>query len=155
MIKFRRIVLAACVACGVVGCEKFKTEPAQQPQQQQALSAEQKLALAEKCSKAGRIFFESYRSANIPDQFISDEPEFHYNSRLGTCLLRSRFVFLGESSTYHQNAVIDIFANKVLLQGFFHRDKKSQEEKLSDTDDNVPNFASEGFFPRAESLMTE
>lgn len=159
--RFGGVVLAACAACGILGCEKFKAEPAQQPQQQtlspeSKLSPEQKLALAEKCSKAGRSFYETYRSSNMPDGFLWDEPQFHYNARLGTCLLQTRFVRLAGTTSFHQNAVIDIFANKVLLRGDFERDVKSHEEKLWDVStDNAPNFTSTTFIQRAESLMAE
>ena len=142
----------------LAACDKSVDKPAVTPHELSASPAE-RLALTEKCSKDGMAFFVRYRSANLPDNYFWAEPEFHYSAKRNTCLLYARFVSNPSSplrtSTWHMNAVIDIFANKVILQGNFERMPDGLEKTTEATMSSAPNFTSAEFFKRKEALFSE
>jgi hypothetical protein len=93
----------------LVGCDYPKSEK---------ISAEKKLELAEKCGKTGKEYFnDSVRNFSFKGT-VWDEPEYHYSSKLNTCLIHIRYIReLGTESSLQYNQVIDIFANEVILYG--------------------------------------
>jgi hypothetical protein len=130
----------------VVGCDYLKSEK---------LSPEKKLELAEKCSKAGKTYFNDFIARDLPEGFLWDEPEYHYNTKLNTCLIHIRYVSLGQPSS-HRNQVIDIFANRPILYGWFERDTDKKTETLSEiVSDNAPNYTSIEYFKRKDKLFSE
>jgi len=146
----------------LVGCDflpKDKPPPEKKAVENtfKELTPEKKLEFAEKCSKSGKAYFVQYRTDNLPDGWLWDEPEYHYSARLNTCLVHIRFIYassVGSGFSMHDNKVIDIFANKILLQGKFTREKNM--EKISEsTMSDAPNFTSEEFFKRKEVLFNE
>src|SRR5450830_867060 len=150
----RIVLLTAITLCisTLSGCDKFQSDkqPAELKQVIE-LSPVQKLEFAEKCSKSGKVFFAQFRAENYPDDSLWDEPEFHYSAKLNTCLVYTRFVNSGKfpgASYIHDNQVIDIFANKVLLRGYFSRAAETQIETTMDLSDDVPNFTSTDFLKR-------
>lgn len=147
------LALAVILSGLLLGCDYFKTDkpPTDKPNK---LSPEKKLEFAEKCSKVGKEYFDSYIASNLPNGFLWDEPEYHYSSRLNSCLVHIRYVGNAGDSYIHKNQVIDVFANKVLLRGHFERDKNNSET-LSTTHDDVPNFTSTEYFKRKDELFSE
>ncbi len=144
------LVFAALFIGLLVSCDYLETDK---------LSPEKKLALAEKCSKAGKAYADDYIRANLPDGYLWDEPEYHYSRTLNTCLVHIRWVshYIPGNPSYHCNQVIDVFANKTLLRGYFVRDAKTNGETLSDLapNDGVPNFTSAEFFKQKNKLFSE
>ena len=146
----------------LAGCDFFQKEKLPPKKQEAiesavtALAPEKKLEFAEKCSKSGKAYFVQYRTENLPDGFLWDEPEYHYSARLNTCLVHIRFVQAGSIVSTHMNKVIDIFANRILLQGNFTRDLEKKTETVTDFSGSAaPNFTSEEFFKRKDALFGE
>jgi hypothetical protein len=164
MINRQFVIAFVVIFCSVLyGCDYFQSDKQAEKKKEivekaTELSPEKKLEFAEKCSKSGKVYFNSYIATNLPDGYLYDEPEYHYSSRLNTCLVHIRFVYSaadGEHS-FHSNQVIDIFANKVLLQGHFTRDNKLKTEKLDDdTFNDAPNFTSTEYFKQKDILFSE
>lgn len=143
----------------LAGCDRPVDKPAGATKQEEpALSPAERLAFAEKCSKNGMVFFVRYRASNMPDGYLWDEPEFHYSAKRNTCLLYARFVskppMQPHPTTWHMNAVIDIFANKTILQGNFER-TDSAEKTTDFTMSDAPNMTSTAFRLRKEALFSE
>lgn len=134
----------------LVNCDNFKSKE---------MSQEKKLELAEKCSKAGREFYDQFRKNNFNPDYMWDEPEYHYNSRFNTCLIWVRYITFGTDNlpSYQYNEVIDIFSNKTILYGWFTRDTKNKDkEEVFDTGHpDVPNYTSERFFKEKSKLFSE
>jgi hypothetical protein len=144
----KKIVIAVCIVflCLSVGCDYFKGEK---------LSQKEKLELAEKCSKAGKIYFDDFIRKNLPEGFLWDEPEYHYSMKMNTCLIHIRYVSPTKPSS-HRNQVIDIFSNKTILYGWFERDSAKNTETLSEiVGDNAPNYRSIEYFEKKDKLFSE
>ncbi len=137
----------------LIGCDYQKNEKVSP---EKSLNPEKKLELAEKCSKAGKAFFTEYISTKLPEGFLWDEPEYHYSSKLNTCLIHIRYVSLSPKHSIHRNQVIDIFANKHILYGWFNRDTEKQIETLSDSmNGDSPNYTSNEYFIQKDKLFKE
>jgi len=142
-----------------VGCEQIQDKIF-------ALSKGKQLELSEKCAKVGREYFKQFvaetnaTAYQMKTSYSWDDPEFHYNKRLNTCLIHIRYI---EREPYpihyttHYNQVVDVFSNKTILRGFFSRDKEddSWKENILDMNDGVPNFTSTEYFKRKDKLFTE
>ena len=145
----------------VFSCERPKE------QREQKLSKEKLFDLSERCSNAGKLFFQDFvRQTNsigrsVKSDYLWDDPEYHYNSRLNTCLIHIRYVEgdkYGISITYHYNQVIDIFSNKTILRGWFTRDtsdKNATKETILTTVDEAPNYTSAEYFKQKNKLFSE
>ena len=121
------------------------------------MSAEKRLELAEKCSKAGREFLKDYIARNKQEGYLWDEPEYHYNSRLNACLVHIRYVEVIPSSTklsFHRNQVVDIFANKTIIYGWFERNPET-ETLLETLQSDIPNYTSTEYFKQKDKLFSE
>jgi hypothetical protein len=135
-----------------MGCDYFKSKE---------VSPEKKLEFAEKCSKAGNEYYDKFISefGKLYKDYLWADPEFHYNSRLNTCLVDIKFSKLwGPSLRYstHSYQVIDVFANKPLLYGWFQRDAVKNTETLNDSViDGVPNYTSVEYFKQRDKLFSE
>jgi hypothetical protein len=100
------------IICGaVVSCESSK---------EQKLSKEKLFELSERCSNTGKLYFQDFvKETNavgfsVKSQYSWDDPEYHYNSRLNTCLIHIRYVEFDKydiAITRHYNQVVDIFFN--------------------------------------------
>jgi len=131
----------------MVGCDYPKSEK---------LSPEKKLELAEKCSKAGREYFDDFIKNKLPKGYLWDEPEYHYSSKLNTCLVHIRYIKLGTKSSSQRNQVFDIFSNKPVLYGWFERDVEKNAETLTDPPNSrVPNYTSVEYFKKKDELFHE
>jgi hypothetical protein len=57
----------------------------------------------------------------------------------------------------HFNQVVDVYANRTILYGWFERD--NSEEKLMDTPDagtpKVPNYTTKQYFTEEKKLFSE
>jgi hypothetical protein len=134
----------------LVNCDNFQSKE---------LSPEKKLELAEKCSKAGKEYFNDYWRSNNSEGYRWDDPEYHYNSRLNTCLIHIRYVLIESYDTklsFHYNQVMDIFSNKAIIYGWFERDIGKKTETLIDTpSSSVPNFTSTEYIKEKDKLFSE
>jgi hypothetical protein len=120
------------------------------------LPPEKKIELAEKCSKAGKAYFDEFLRHDFPEGYLWDDPEYHYSSRLNTCLIHIRYIKLGIPSSSQRNQVIDIFSNKAVLYGWFERDGKTNVETPTDPPHgDVQNFKSIEYFKQKDKLFRE
>lgn len=153
-------MLAAMLSSILFGCDSFQSDnhvekKLEAIEKVKELSPKEKLEFAEKCSKAGQVYFDSYIASNLPDDFLYDEPEYHYSARMNTCLVHIRFVYSSAGDfSIHSNQIIDVFANKVILQGHFTRDNKQQTEKLTDVFNDATNFTSTEYFKQKDALFS-
>lgn len=120
------------------------------------LSPEKKLELAERCSKAGKAYFDNFIRTSLPQGYLWDEPEYHYSGKLNSCLIHLRYIKLGTKSSAQRNQVIDIFANKPILYGWFEREAEKNTETLTaPPHSDVPNYISSEYFKRKDELFRE
>ena len=143
------LIIAILSLSFLVNCDNPKSKE---------MSAEKRLELAEKCSKAGREFIKGYFARNNQEGCLWDEPEYHYNSRLNTCLIHIRYLYMLPNSmlSLHYNQVIDIFANKPILYGYFQRDsEKNTETLLESATGDAPNYTSIEYFKQKNKLFSE
>ena len=148
--KRRALLVTIFVLSLFIGCDQFKSKE---------LSPEKKLELAEKCSKAGKTYFNEFRNT-MPEasEYLWDDPEYHYSTHLNTCLIHVRYVTMPiDPPSYQYNQVIDIFSNKAILYGWFTRDVKNEKEELltSTPDSNVSNYTSNEYCNRKDKLFKE
>lgn len=116
-----------------------------------------------KCTKDGKNFFEEFVKANysVGDNKITgptsfDNPEFHYNVKLNTCLVYTRYLQLSpweQGLGFHYNRVTDINSNKAILLGEFSRFEN--KETIFASLENVPNYTSSDFFKQKDILFNE
>jgi hypothetical protein len=156
------MVLIFVLLALVVSCEKAKE------QKEQKLSKEKLFELSERCSKAGKLYFEDFaKQTNISglaykSKYLWDDPEYHYNSRMNTCLIHIRYIETfpehGSGISSHYNQVVDIFSNKTILRGWFMRDssdKNAIKETILDMGDGIPNYTSTEYFKQKDKLFNE
>jgi len=115
------------------GCEKPK--PPEAPAKKE-LSATERFSLAEKCSVAGKKFYdEKAKDSEYLPNYILGWAEYHYNSRLNTCLVLLNYHSVKPDGTVSAfELVIDVFSNKVLLNAaddkIYAGDFAAQKDKL-------------------------
>ena len=147
------------IICGaVVGCESSK---------EQKFSKEKLFELSERCSNAGKLYFQDFvRETNafgfsVKSQYSWDDPEYHYNSRLNTSLIHIRYMEFDKydsAVSRHYNQVVDIFSNKTMLRGWFRRevsDKNATKEAIIDINDGIPNYTSIEYYKQKNKLFSE
>ena len=116
-----------------------------------------------KCAEDGKKFAAEYlaeeASAMLPrHQTAWDDPEFHYNVELGTCLVRTRFIELGDV-TYQHARVTDLSSNKAVLESYVKltpdpdKTDGTLKEEASDLILGRPNLPRSVFQPRADAVM--
>jgi len=135
-------------------CDNFKDKE---------LSNKELLEMAEKCNTAGRTYFKEFQvSSNPPgSNYVWDEPEYHYNKRLNSCLIHFRFFELAtppfddNSFSSQYNQTVDLFANKTILRSWFFRYMKNHTEELMASIDDAPNYTSTEYFKRKDKLFSE
>lgn len=86
-----------------------------------------------KCSELGRKFSAEFKKEYASDISIWGNPEFFYNSALGTCLVYTE-VADGEldkniKSTWYYRRITDIYSNKVLAYSRYVIDKSDPTKK--------------------------
>ena len=132
-----------------VGCAYLKSEE---------LSPEKKLELAQKCSIEEKKYFQDFTKDYRLKGYLLDEPEYHYSSRLNTCLIHIGRVYVDKKVglSFHCNQVVDVFSNKAILYGWFSRDAKNKMEILSTPPHkDVPNYNSTRYFEEKNKLFSE
>jgi len=151
-VKRNALLVTIFVLSLFIGCDHFKSKE---------LSPEKKLEFAEKCSKSGKEYYDQFirDRGNVFKNYVWGDPEFHYNSRLNTCLVDIKFSKLwGPNLSYstHFYQVIDVFANKPLLYGWFQRDAVKNTETLNHSViDDVPNYTSVEYYKQKNKLFSE
>ena len=158
-VEMKKIMVLIFVSLTFVfSCERPK---------EQKLPKEKLFELSERCSTAGRSYFENFsRETNAfafstKTRYTWDEPEYHYNSRLNTCLIHIRYIEFDKydsAISHHYNQVVDIFSNKTILRGWFRRkvdDKNGTDETVTDMRDGIPNYTSVEYFKQKNKLFSE
>lgn len=116
-----------------------------------------------KCAEDGKKFAAEYLAEEASavlrrHQTAWDDPEFHYNVELGTCLVRTRFIELGDV-TYQHARVTDLNSNKAVVESYVkltpdpNKTDGTLKEELSDLILGRPNLPRAVFQPRADALM--
>ena len=130
----------------------------------QRFSAQEQLHQRQlKCAEDGKKFAVEYlaeeASALLPqEQSAWDDPEFHYNTEMQTCLVRTRFVALGVV-TYQHARVTDLSSNKSVVESYVKltpdpgKAAGSLKEEPSDLILGKPNLSRAAFQPLADALM--
>jgi hypothetical protein len=163
--KVHAIIIISIIAVALSGVYYFAYY-SPQIANEEMIQNKQRILLAdqEKCATDGAAYYRSfYSTTNLPG-YTWDTPEYHYDSKLNTCLAYIRFIFqygtpyvtLPISEQYNQ--VVDIYSNQTILYGWFKRDCSTTPcvEKLYDTSESsVPNYTSTQFFVQKEVLFGE
>ena len=143
----------------LLGCSYLKPDA---PPAEKELSATGRFELAARCSTAGKEYFEKFakewNTFDARNALLWDEPEYHYNSRLETCLVHIRFVQPspgGGNESRHFSQTIDVLSDRVILYGWFSRDDKTNTETLRDIMGDAPNFTSAEYSRQKEILFGE
>lgn len=148
--------LAMLALAASIGCDYLKPK---EPPAKKELSTTEKFNLAERCSVAGKKYFEEFAAGwnNSDSHFMWSEPEYHYNSRLNTCLVHIRFVRGMEDGSWHYNQTMDVFSNKAILYGWFARNHKNWVETVRDVGggNDAPNYTSVEYFRQKDILFNE
>jgi hypothetical protein len=143
-------ILALVAAISLSGCDQKKeTSP--------VITSERILDLKEKCYNVGKKLVTETLVPAMSSGQSYDEPEYHYSIKLNTCLVYFRTVETAKFSSdtsYHNNKIIDVFANRILLNGNFSRTKDS-EKPASFILNYAPNFTSPEFFKRKNQYFSE
>lgn len=135
------------------GCDYLKNEKTEK------LSPEKKLELAEKCSQAGKAYFQDFLRTGLPANNFWDEPEYHYSTKLNTCLIHFRYIEMGSVGmpSSQRNQVVDVYSNRHILHGWFERDPKNHTETLTEDPlhPEVKNYTSQEYFKQKDKLFSE
>ncbi len=129
---------------------------------------QQILANQIQCSKDGSAynlnFWHSTDNSNtVGNKYVWDTPEYHYNSKLNTCLLYERYIQydkFSNSLSYQYDQIIDVYSNKTILTGFFTRDVsvtpfKEDVGYFGNSSNGVPNYTSDEFFRQKNILFNQ
>ena len=151
--------LTALALAPLLGCNSLKHTA---PPAMKELSARERFNLAERCSIAGKEYFDTFAkewntfdASNPP---VWEELAFHYNSRLNTCLVHICFLQLlpaGGDESQHFNQTIDVSSNRVILYGWFSREQKTNKETLMDPVGDAPNYTSAEYSRQKDILFSE
>jgi len=144
------------------------SEPQPQVTPQTQETKQQALLNQKQCSEDGSTynltFWHSTDNGNTTgNSYQWDAPEYHYSSKLNTCLVYERYIQFATYNTaisYQYDQVIDVYSNKVILYGYFTRDSSNfpnpPKETVGDNYINgVPNFTSDGFYQQKNVLFSE
>ena len=159
---FVAIALAICVAALSVAYYFAdylpRTHDAERTEQRRRADFD----LAERCRTDGLKFFDKYYAENNDSRidFRWDAPEFHYSSKLNTCLAHIRYVSWSPGPAMHFNQVVDVYGNRPILFGWFERNESDGSvETLMSTPDagapKIPNYTSTKYFTEMKKLFSE
>ena len=154
---FRQLTVLALAP--LLGCSYLKHDA---PPAAEELSATERFERAARCGTAGKEYFEKFakewNTFDARHALLWDEPEYHYNSRLETCLVHIRFVQPlpgGGNESRHFSQTIDVLSDRVILYGWFSREDKTSTETLRDTMGDAPNFTSAEYSRQKDILFSE
>src|SRR5256885_13345651 len=114
-----------------------------------------------KCAELGQKFSAEFKKEYVSDVSIWGNPEFHYNSALGTCLVYTEVVdgALNKdiNSVWYYRRITDIYSNKVLAYSRYFIDKNDPTKietlvNLSNVGDAV-NLSPERFGVKRAELF--
>jgi len=114
-----------------------------------------------KCAELGQKFSAEFKKEYVSDISIWGNPEFHYNSALGTCLVYTEVVdgALNKdiNSVWYYRRITDIYSNKVLAYSRYFIDKNDPIKKenlvnLTNVGDAV-NFSPDMFAVKKAELF--
>ncbi len=115
--------------------------------------------LAQRCRVDGLKFFGEFsREVNDPSlNYIWASPEFHYSAKRNTCLVHIRYIQSLTAFSLHYNRVVDLYANRPVLFGWFKRTagENPKEELLDTLNADVPNYTSTQYFEEKKKLFSE
>lgn len=122
---------------------------------QRIVAQEKQNELVQKCAVDGKKYFQEYQAQNNDQNIIWDGPEFHYNNKLGACLLWFRYIDQGSKiATIQHNQITNLSSNKIILL--------SDVSIYPDRDEIIPSYNTErpsisrnDFFKQKQALMSE
>lgn len=152
-------LLTALALAPLHGCSYLKHVA---PPAEKELSATERFERVAKCGIAGKEYFERFakewNTFDARNALAWDEPEYHYNSRLETCLIHIRFVQPlpgGRSESRHFNQTIDVSSERVVLYGWFSREDRTNMETPRDPMGDAFNYTSAEYSRQKEILFSE
>ena len=120
------------------------------------------LEASRKCNEDASSYYDRFYIANndTSEHYTWDKPEFHFNGRLNTCLIATRYISFSKfesARSQHYNQVDDVYGNKTILYGWFSRDVSTDpwQEKTMDVMDNTPNYTSNQYLQEKSKLFSE
>lgn len=119
------------------------------------------IELARRCSEDGMRYFKDFFDKAHDNSYQRwDSPEFHFNSKLNSCLVYIRYVQYFDDPTlrvFHHNYVIDVYSNHHVVDGYFTSDPGFQptNEKVEEPEVTVPNYGSREFSAQKKKLFGE
>ena len=116
-------------------------------------SKEKRFELSEKCYKYGKEYVAEFLRTQLDAKETYDEPEYHYSMKLNSCLVHLRTIQMMGPTSIHHSRLVDVFANKLLMHGYFRRD--NDEEKLLEHFDDAPNFTAAAYFKEKDKYFSE
>jgi hypothetical protein len=143
----------------------------QQPAQPQNANDVNLVALKSACATDGANYFKNYQLENGSPSVVWQTPEYHYDTKLNTCL-----VYIGWDDVIYQspfdinspnftedlivyNFVFDVYSNQAMLQNVVSR--KSTNGQNTDTLSSSPNYTNIAnvdwttFNQQMQALMSE
>ena len=131
--------------------------------------------LKSKCATDGQAFYLSFYKQFTQVKSIWFDPEFHFNSRLNTCLVYIQWndnsipdIYKNDMMDFHivvmnNNIVFDVYSNQAILQSDIIRTSDSTNGKVQETDtlneypyaQNIPNSNGNTFGSQLKVLMNE
>ncbi len=88
-----------------------------------------------KCAELGYKFSSEFKKEYVSEISVWGNPEFHYNSSLGTCLVYTEVIdgALNKdiNSIWYYRRITDIFSNKVLAYSRYFIEKKDPSKKIT------------------------
>lgn len=152
------VLLAAFSVSYYFGFYLPHSQKAEHLEQKRRDDASHTIELAKRCRDDGMQFFEKYaREAADKDQSW-DRPEFHFSTKLNTCLVYIRYIhFLHGAESLQYNVIFNVYANSPLILGWFKRDTSVEpwKEDLLTSMDSTPNYTSTRFFAEKDKIFNE
>jgi hypothetical protein len=154
------VCVAACTVTYYFGFALPRQHEAERKDEAAAKESRRVLEASRQCKEDGVKFALQFRreNTNVANDWW-DDPQFHFSRKLNTCLVAVRSVKANSDFSHHYNEVWDIYSNRVVLYGHFRRLTPQggpvTETVLDPTDENVPNYTSEKYFPERDKLFSQ
>lgn len=133
------------------------------------------VALKSKCSEDGRTFYKEYYNQFTQVKSVWFDPQFHFNSKLNTCLVYIQWNDTSVPTTFrnnmleytqiitNNNIVYDVYSNEAILQNETVRTNNGSDGKVQETDtlstypyaQNIPNSSITDFNYQLHILMSQ
>ena len=153
-------IIVIVLGLAVYGGYSMLTSSPQHQQKGSQISAQEKFELSRKCAADGEEFVRKYEeTGGSGSATIWRDPQYHFNSKLNTCLTYIGFVIQIDNPTSLQyNQVIDIYSNKTLIVS--NTIRKCGEKPGSCTEEvdyklEPSSLSAQVFLTRMNEMMSE